>query len=87
MIEVEIRLNAHEEDVPRSLAEVLERAGMKEGGEHSHFPGWRRICVCGERYEETLDVVRCREKVMAQVGGKDVGYTILFSVALLQNSL
>lgn len=70
LIEAEILLSAHEEDVPRSLVDALEKAGMH--GDEEGMPGWKRICLCGERYVETGDVVRCRERVLVEVRGEEV---------------
>jgi hypothetical protein len=73
LIETEVILSAHEEDVPRTLVDAIDQSASSEGRQtHSSLPGWRRICVCGERYEETMDVMRCREKVMAEVSGREV---------------
>lgn len=73
LIETEVILSAHEEDVPRTLVDAIDQSAPSEGRQaHSSLPGWRRICVCGERYEETMDVMRCREKVMAEVSGREV---------------
>lgn len=71
LIEAEMLLSAHEEDVPRSLVDSLEKAGM-HGDDDEGIPGWKRICLCGERYVETGDVVRCRERVLAEVRSEEV---------------
>ncbi|KAI5838532.1 hypothetical protein DFP73DRAFT_530875 [Morchella snyderi] len=71
LIETEVILSAHEEDVPRTLVDAIDQSASSNGRQsHPTLPGWRRICVCGERYEETMDVMRCREKVMAEASGR-----------------
>lgn len=70
LIEAEMLLSAHEEDVPRSLVDALEKAGLN--GDDEGTSGWKRICLCGERYVETGDVVRCRERVLAEVRSEEV---------------
>lgn len=71
LIEAEILLSAHEEDIPRSLVEALEKAGLS-GEEEGGPSGWRRICLCGERYVETGDVLRCRERVLTDSKSDEV---------------
>lgn len=68
---MEVVLSAHEEDVPRRLVDSLESAGLY-GEEEGGFPGWKRVCLCGERYVETGDVMRCRERVLTQVKSDEV---------------
>lgn len=77
LIEAEILLSAHEEDVPRSLVDALEKSGLY--GDEEGVSGWKRICLCGERYVETGDVVRCRERVLVEVRSEEVKLT--FSLA------
>lgn len=81
LIEAEILLSAHEEDVPRSLVDALEKVGLY--GDDEGMPGWKRICLCGERYVETGDVARCRERVLVEVRSKEVKLPFLLLYLIL----
>ncbi|KAL7273656.1 hypothetical protein RUND412_003468 [Rhizina undulata] len=67
LVEEQVRLLTHEEEVPRTLIGRLEPILRESGADPDSGEGWRRLCMCGDRYTSADELERCRKEILSQV--------------------